>query len=267
MGGGDGGGFVISTLPETVILRVAPEAIVLMDGTNVGGANLKEHVPPKPIQHHPYHTIMCWGHSRSTFQFRITVATEVPLPAGHSSGGGDEGGGSRSGVGGSGTDGPGHDAGRGAPPAKADGKDSPSAAGGAEGAEAGGGGAGGEQAAADYRDLGPVLQLRPAIDLRGAEFGDDRDEGGTGDLQPQLDLDRAVEFFRSVDGHAVGDIRHGRGQHRDFAGIGGEMGVEVADARRLDLAREPCAFEKADQVMRDRAIGLSGQRGGQPHRG
>ena len=45
---------------EKLILKIANEALVLVH------PELQ-----KPLTHFPYHTIMCWGHSNKTFQFRI----------------------------------------------------------------------------------------------------------------------------------------------------------------------------------------------------
>jgi len=52
-------------LPE-MTLRVHYEALVLL--------NLEE----KPLEFFPYHTVMCWGHSLKTFQFRIFNKTGEP---------------------------------------------------------------------------------------------------------------------------------------------------------------------------------------------
>jgi hypothetical protein len=45
---------------EKLILRITNEALVLVHPQH-----------QKPLTHYPYHTIMCWGHSNKTFQFRI----------------------------------------------------------------------------------------------------------------------------------------------------------------------------------------------------
>ena len=73
-------------MPPEMILRVHYEALVLLDLEEVWrevefcpkfffepGLYFRRSVFPtqNPLKIFPYHTIMCWGHSRKTFQFRI----------------------------------------------------------------------------------------------------------------------------------------------------------------------------------------------------
>jgi len=49
--------------PEKFILRLEPEAVVFMQEDSTGQR--------EAFQHFPYYVIMCWGHSLTSFQFRL----------------------------------------------------------------------------------------------------------------------------------------------------------------------------------------------------
>ena len=75
----------VITAGERVILKIANEAVVLIHPEHkvsagagnsfsccvVRGPDCGIPAQQKPLTHFPYHTIMCWGHSNRTFQFRV----------------------------------------------------------------------------------------------------------------------------------------------------------------------------------------------------